>query len=222
MFEKGSNTGSGIPLKIIEHSTSNRGDYNMLGEQVRNIRKSRGITLKVLAEQTGLSIGYISQIERNLTDPSLSTLRKISSALDVPTYLFMGEAEADNTLTTRKNQVITLSQPHSNIRYHLLTPMPSAEFVPQSLIIGFELEAYSKDGECPVIHPSEEIIMVQSGELDVIIGTERIHLLEGDSTLIRSNLPHIVENTTDRQTTGISVFTPAIWFPSPRRAEQNR
>ena len=167
----------------------------MLGEQIRNIRKSRDFTLKALAEQTGLSIGYISQIERNLTDPSLSTLRKISAALDVPTYLFMGEAEADNTLTTRKNQVITLSQPHSNIRYHLLTPMPSAEFVPQSLIIGFELEAHAKDGERPVIHPSEEIIMVQSGELDVIIGTERIHLTEGDSTLIRSNLPHIVDRT---------------------------
>ena len=49
----------------------------MLGEHVRNIRKKRGITLKELAEKTGLSIGYISQIERNLTDPSLSTLRKL-------------------------------------------------------------------------------------------------------------------------------------------------
>ena len=55
----------------------------MLGEQVRNIRKKRGITLKELAEKTGLSIGYISQIERNLTDPSLSTLRKLSAALDI-------------------------------------------------------------------------------------------------------------------------------------------
>ena len=62
----------------------------MLGEHVRNIRKKRGITLKELAEKTGLSIGYISQIERNLTDPSLSTLRKLSAALDIPTYLFMG------------------------------------------------------------------------------------------------------------------------------------
>ncbi len=62
----------------------------MLGEQVRKIRKKRGITLKELAEKTGLSIGYISQIERNLTDPSLSTLRKLSAALDIPTYLFMG------------------------------------------------------------------------------------------------------------------------------------
>ena len=55
----------------------------MLGEHVRNIRKKRGITLKELAEKTGLSIGYISQIERDLTDPSLSTLRKLSAALDI-------------------------------------------------------------------------------------------------------------------------------------------
>ena len=189
----------------------------MLGEQVRNVRKSRGITLKELAEQTGLSIGYISQIERDLTDPSLSTLRKLSEALDVPTYLFMGVAETDSRLTTRKNEVITLSQPNSSIRYHLLTPMPSAEFVPQSLIIRFELEPRSKDGERPLIHPSEEIIMVESGKLEVVIGTEKIHLEEGDSTLIRSNLPHLVVNETDQPVVGVSVFTPAIWFPTSRR-----
>lgn len=106
----------------------------MLGEQIRNIRKSRDFTLKALAEQTGLSIGYISQIERNLTDPSLSTLRKISAALDVPTYLFMGEAEADNTLTTRKKS------DHHFITAPFQYPLPSAdadataEFVPQSLL----------------------------------------------------------------------------------------
>ena len=79
----------------------------MLGEHVRNIRKKRGITLKELAEKTGLSIGYISQIERNLTDPSLSTLRKLSAALDIPTYLFMG-GESSTGLTTRQADMLIL------------------------------------------------------------------------------------------------------------------
>lgn len=188
----------------------------MLGEQVRNIRKTRDITLKELAQRTGLSIGYISQIERNLTDPSLSTLRKLSAALDVPTYLFMG-GEMDMGLTTRSTDIIILSQPNSNIRYHLLTPMPSAEFIPQSLIIRFELEPHCSDGELPVIHPSEEIIMLEKGELDVLIGTDTIRLKAGDTTLVRSNLPHIVSNPTDDVVVGLSVFTPAIWFPNTRR-----
>ena len=137
----------------------------MLGEQVRNIRKKRGITLKELAEKTGLSIGYISQIERNLTDPSLSTLRKLSAALDIPTYLFMG-GESSTGLTTRQADMMILSQPNSNIRYHLLTPMPNGDFVPQSLVIRFELEPHCKDGDLPVIHPSEEILLLEQGQLD--------------------------------------------------------
>ena len=130
----------------------------MLGEHVRNIRKKRGITLKELAEKTGLSIGYISQIERDLTDPSLSTLRKLSAALDIPTYLFMG-GESSTSLTTRQADMLILSQPNSNVRYHLLTPMPNGNFVPQSLVIRFELEPHCKDGDLPVIHPSEEILL---------------------------------------------------------------
>ncbi len=188
----------------------------MLGAQVRKIRKSKNFTLKELAEQTGLSIGYISQIERNLTDPSLFTLRKISAALDVPTYLFMG-GTVDHSLTTRTADIITLSQPNTNIRYHLLTPMPSADFSPQSLIIRFELDPLSKDGEIPVIHPSEEIILLESGTLDVSISGETIRLEAGDSTIIRTNAPHIVSNPCKEMAIALSVFTPAIWFPNSKR-----
>lgn len=188
----------------------------MLGEQVRKIRKFRNTTLKELAEQTGLSIGYISQIERNLTDPSLSTLRKISAALDVPTYLFMG-GEINTGLTTRTSDIITLSQPNTNIRYHLLTPMPSATFSPQSLVIRFELDGNAADGEIPVIHPSEEIILVESGMLDVFISGETIHLQTGDSTVILANAPHIVTNPCEEMAVGLSIFTPAIWFPNTKR-----
>lgn len=188
----------------------------MLGEQIRKLRKEKNITLKELAEKTELSIGYISQIERNLTDPSLSTLRKISGALDVPTYLFMCNNE-ESSLTTRKENVIILSQPNSNIIYHLQTPMPNDEFTPKSLVIRFELKGHSQDGESPVIHPSEEIIMVEKGTIDVVIGNEIITLNSGDSTLIRSNLPHTVINKSDETAVGISIFTPAIWFPNSRK-----
>ena len=63
----------------------------MLGEHVRNIRKNRGITLKELAEKTGLSIGYISQIERNLTRPRPCPPCANSAPLwTSPPYLFYG------------------------------------------------------------------------------------------------------------------------------------
>ena len=188
----------------------------MLGDQIRSIRKRQEITLKELAEKTGLSIGYISQIERNLTDPSLSTLRKMSGALGVPTYLFLGD-EPHGSLTLRKEEMIQLSQPNSNVRYQIMSPMPTGEFEPQSLVARFELAPRSVDGELPVIHPSEEIVLLERGAVDVIIDGKPVHLEAGDTTLIRSNLPHILSNPTDEVAMGYSILTPAVWFPSTHR-----
>mgnify|MGYP005782433489 FL=1 len=189
----------------------------MLGDQIRSIRKRQEITLKELAEKAGLSIGYISQIERNLTDPSLSTLRKISGALGVPTYLFLGD-EPHGSLTLRKEEMIQLSQPNSNVRYQIMSPMPTGEFEPQSLVARFELAPRSVDGELPVIHPSEEIVLLERGTVDVIIDGTPVHLEAGDTTLIRSNLPHILSNPTDEVVMGYSILTPAVWFPSTHRS----
>lgn len=189
----------------------------MLGDQIRSIRKSQEITLKELAEKTGLSIGYISQIERNLTDPSLSTLRKISGVLGVPTYLFLGD-ELHGSLTLHRDEMIQLSQPNSNVRYQIMSPMPTGEFVPQSLVARFELAPRSVDGELPVIHPSEEIVLLERGAVDVIIDGKPVHLETGDTTLIRSNLPHILSNPTDEVVMGYSILTPAVWFPSTHRS----
>ena len=189
----------------------------MLGDQIRSIRKKQEITLKELAEKTGLSIGYISQIERNITDPSLSTLRKISGALGVPSYLFLGD-ESHGSLTLHKEEMIQLSQPNSNVRYKIMSPMPTGEFVPQSLVAQFELAPRSVDGELPVIHPSEEIVLLERGAVDVIIDGKPVHLEAGDTTLIRSNLPHILSNPTDEVVIGYSILTPAVWFPSTHRS----
>lgn len=188
----------------------------MLGDQIRSIRKRQEITLKELAEKTSLSIGYISQIERNLTDPSLSTLRKISGVLGVPTYLFLGD-EPHGSLTLHKEEMIQLSQPNSNVRYQIMSPMPTGDFVPQTLVARFELAPRSVDGELPVIHPSEEIVLVERGAVDVIIDGKPVHLEAGDTTLIRSSLPHILSNPTDEVVMGYSILTPAVWFPNTHR-----
>ena len=50
-----------------------------------------------------------------------------------------------------------------------LRPCPTEIFVPQSLVIRFELEPHCKDGDLPVIHPSEEILLLEQGQLDVLV-----------------------------------------------------
>ena len=59
----------------------------MADNKIRKYRKKLNLTIKDLAERTGLSIGYISQLERDEAEPSLSSLRKIAKEFDVPIYL---------------------------------------------------------------------------------------------------------------------------------------
>ncbi len=51
-----------------------------LGEKIRGKRIEAGMSLKGLAEKTGVTPGFLSQIERNITDPSITSLRKIAAA----------------------------------------------------------------------------------------------------------------------------------------------
>ena len=53
----------------------------MIGEKIRRRRNEINMSMKVLAEKTGLTSGFISQVERELTEPSITSLRKISKAL---------------------------------------------------------------------------------------------------------------------------------------------
>jgi len=66
-----------------------------LGERIRRQRMKSGLKSMELAEKSGLSPGFISQMERNLVNPSISTLKKIADALDVPVGSFFEEVTSE-------------------------------------------------------------------------------------------------------------------------------
>lgn len=188
----------------------------MLGERIRNFRKEKRMTLQEMANATELSIGYISQVERNLVDPSLSSLRKIAKTLGIPTYMLV-ESENNDNLTIRKDDVTILKQPKSSVEYHFISQLPTDTFTPKSLLVRFKQKPKSKDADIPIVHESEEVIFLEKGNLIIFIGDEEINLNEGDSTIIKSNMPHIIYNNSDFVAEGLSVFTPAVWrFPFNR------
>lgn len=70
--------------------------------KIREFRKNQKMTIKELAELSGMSISYISQIERGEIDPSLSSLRKIAAGLQVPMHMLLDDVVAMGNLTIRK------------------------------------------------------------------------------------------------------------------------
>lgn len=179
--------------------------------KIREYRKKRKLTIKELAELSGMSISYISQIERGEIDPSLSSLRKIAGAFHVPLYMLLDDVEVMGNLTLRKEQqIITYSEDHT-VTYHFLTPLPSPAYSPEAMLMAFEVAPHSQDSATPIHHYSEEMIYVTEGELTVQIGETDIVLGEGDTTVIQKDLPHICKNTKDRAAKGISCISPPVW-----------
>ena len=66
-----------------------------MGSAPRALRRARGVSLAELAAGVGRSIGFISQVERGLSEPSLDDLRQIASFFEVPISLFFGAAPAE-------------------------------------------------------------------------------------------------------------------------------
>ncbi len=183
----------------------------MIGPKIRETRQSKGLTLNQLAKNTGFTAGYISQLERDIIDPSLSALRKIANSLNVPVYGFLEEPEKQSTvILANKRQKLEL--PDTNIVYEFLTPMGSDSSIkPKMVMIYYHLDAQSWISEENLTHKADECIFVTKGSIEVYLGDEKYLLNEGDSIYIKENVPHRIYNPGKEKAIGVSTISPAIY-----------
>ncbi|MBB6217836.1 transcriptional regulator with XRE-family HTH domain [Anaerosolibacter carboniphilus] len=183
----------------------------MLGAKIREIRQQNSLTLNELAEKTQLTASYLSQIERDLIDPSLSSLRKIAMALKVPIYTFLTHESKQHVLT-KATQRRKLALPNSSIIYEFISPMASDKSANIKMeMVYFKLEAKSWSSEEFIIHAADECIFILKGQLEVYLDKEKYVLEEGDSIYIIENIPHRFYNPRNEVVVGISNICPPIY-----------
>jgi len=169
------------------------------------------MTLNELASKTDVTASYISQVERDIIEPSLSSLRKIAVALGVPLFTFLHNDTID-PVVVRAAERRKLDLPESSIVYEFVTPMVSDQKVqPKMEIIYFTLAAKSWTSEENITHEADECIFVIEGELQVYLEDKSYHLMAGDSIYIKENIGHRFYNPTDAVIKGITNITPAIY-----------
>jgi transcriptional regulator with XRE-family HTH domain len=186
-----------------------------LANEIRQLRKVRGITLQQLALSTGKSVGYLSQVERNLTKPSVAALQDISEALGVHIGWFFPE---DNAGSPDERDYIVRQQNRRRLRYselsgteylglhdHLLSSNLNGQ-----LALGISrYEPGASTGDDSYAHDGEEAGLVMSGQLQLTI-EDRVHLLEpGDSFSFKSQLQHRYANPSDNEDTLV------VWANTP-------
>ncbi|TZE83025.1 cupin domain-containing protein [Calorimonas adulescens] len=173
-----------------------------LGTKLRSLRKDKHMSIEQLAEKAGLSIGLISQIERNLNSPTVSTLYKIAQALDTHIGYFFDDDKQGAVVRKDERRVIKL--PKSNRTYEMLSPDMKRKM--EFLLVRIQ------PGECDnteqLSHQGEECGLVLSGRMMVKWGDMEYILEEGDSIYFDSSVPHRYFNIGDTECISVWAMTP--------------
>ena len=157
--------------------------------RIREFRTLRGLTVRQLADQAGVSTGLISQVERGVTDPSLETMRRIAEVLDIPLFSLFQEPDEETVAVIRHDDRYRISSPHHAITYTRASPGGAKLEVLEGV-----LEPGGASSDEPRSHPSEECVVVIAGRLTVQVG-EQTHVLKtGDSCHFDSAIPHRFRN----------------------------
>lgn len=202
--------GSGRPARARLSGDGLPDGLRELGPQIRALRLARGLTSAALARHVGVSTSLISQIERDVTSPSLAVLWGIARALDVSIGAFFRDpAFQPKTPPSGKATVVRsiarklLGLPNS-ITYELLSP----DLHHQIELIWVRFEPGEESPPEPYVHPGEEQMVVIEGEMHYIVDGEEYVLREGDAITFDSALPHRALNRSDRPAVIIAAITP--------------
>lgn len=175
----------------------------MLGEKIRAKRIAKNYSLKDLADKTDLTPSFLSQVERGLAEPSITSLRKLAEALEVPIFYFLLNAE-EHSPVVRRGERRVLNFPQSHLTFELLSPDLNRKIE----MMMARLEPGASSCEVPLSHPGEECIVVLEGAMEIQIGEDVYHLDEGDSIYYFSAIPHKLTSVGEKDLVFISAITP--------------
>ena len=186
-----------------------------LGSEIRQLRKVRGITLQQLALATGKSVGFLSQVERNLTRPSVAALQDISEALSVHIGWFFPEDSAGSPderefIVRRQNRRRLTYSEFSGTEYLGLHDSLLSANLNGELALGISrYEPGASTGDDSYDHAGEEAGLVLSGTLELTIDGQPFALGAGDSFSFKSHLQHRYVNPSTTEDTVV------VWANTP-------
>lgn len=166
-----------------------------VGPRVRALREAMGLSLRDLAERSGVSAPMLSQVERGETSPTLAVAARIASGLELSLSQLLRLDEGDGVTVVRAGRRLSGGNARRGHRYEVLTPPIPGQRAEVSL---HTLTAGASTGgpDDPPMHEpgARETAVVTSGELTLVCAGETYELGEGDAVTFDADLPHHFEN----------------------------
>lgn len=162
----------------------------MIGEKIRELRKIRNLSLSELSARVGVSDSYVSQLERNIVDPSVSVLKKIAAVLEVPIATFFDE-DYEEPFLLKKDAYAACPSPARGFRLERISPS-AADWGNRIEVLKFHLSPGAL--EQSLSHQGELCIHITRGTGQITL-EDTVHLLKkGDSIYIRPGISYKLSN----------------------------
>ncbi|HYY73176.1 MAG TPA: cupin domain-containing protein [Solirubrobacterales bacterium] len=173
------------------------GSTHPIGPRVRALREAMGLSLRDLAERSGVSAPMLSQVERGETSPTLATAERIAAGLDLSLSQLLRLDEDRHLAIVRRGRGRVRDRRGHRVE-ELTPPLPGqrADVSLHALAPG----AATGGADDPPIHEpgSRETAVVLDGEATLVLDGQRHVLGEGDAVTFDADLSHRFENNSDR------------------------
>ena len=192
--------------QLLSHaSTETDASEINLGKRLQELRLLQGLSLRALAELSGLNVNTLSLIENEKTSPNVSTLQQISNALNIPiTAFFQPPSLPKDVVFQKKGHRSKINFPQG-IFEDLGGGLPLGEGTPLLMTL---MPHHESDPE-PIIHTGQEFVFCLEGSLVFWVGENKFIMEPGDSLIFEANIPHRWENHEDNISRSILIICPA-------------
>lgn len=188
-----------------------------LGRKIRDLRLRRGLTVQQLAEATGLSKGFVSQVENGRTSPSLATLQDLARSLETSVaYLVVEEDQVPYVVRRTERPNMSVNGKGSRVEVMSAQPRRNLELLQADLPPGASM------GEKRQFHDGEEVVLCVEGRITLVCGDHVVQLDAGDSCHFDGRVPHSIENAGDSNARIFIALTPAALEPMLRSRTEAR
>jgi transcriptional regulator with XRE-family HTH domain len=193
----------------VEQPTDANGTHTQIGARVKALREASSLSLRDLAQRSGVSAPMLSQVERGETSPTLQVAGRIAAGLDLRLSQLLRLEEGSVLSVVRANERRTGGE--NGHAFEILTaPLPGqrAELSRHVLAPGAQTGG---PGDVPMHEPgARETALVQSGRVTLRVDDATEELFEGDCVTFDADLPHHFENPGDKEAVLLAVVSAGL------------
>jgi XRE family transcriptional regulator, regulator of sulfur utilization len=182
-----------------------------VGPRVRALREAMDLSLRDLAQRTGVSAPMLSQVERGETSPTLAVAARIASGLDLTLSQLLRLDEADGVTVVRRAERRGGGSRRAGHTYEIVTPPLPGQRAEVSCHVLLAGASTGGPGDPPMHEPgSRETAIVQAGRVRLVIGDAHYDLEDGDTVTFDADLPHHFENPDTGEARFMSVVSAGL------------